>query len=414
MRSEVRDPQLAPQGERKIRWAERRMKLLNAIRERFEREKPFDGVRLGLSIHLEAKTAYLARVLRSGGAQVAITGCNPLSTQDDVAAALAASGEIEVHAWHGASLEEYENHLTRVLETRPQVILDDGGDLVKLLHGGLSELADGIWGGTEETTTGVHRLRTLAKQNQLRFPMFAVNDARMKYLFDNRYGTGQSVWDGIMRTTNLSIAGKTVVVAGYGWCGRGIAMRARGLGADVIITEIDPVRAIEAVMDGFRALSMDEAAPQGDIFVTATGCLGVITKRHFERMRDGALLANAGHFDVEISKPDLYELASSHEEIRPNVEEFRLPDGRRLYLLAEGRLVNLASGDGHPVEIMDLSFALQALTLEHITKHHNELKPGVYPVPEEIDRRVAEMALAARGIHLDELSPDQRAYLENA
>ena len=412
--SDVRDPDLAPQGERKIQWAERFMKLLNAIRARFEREQPFHNVRLGLSIHLEAKTAYLARVLRAGGAEVAVTGCNPLSTQDDVAAALASTGEIAVFAHHGASPEEYEQHLTQVLETRPHVILDDGGDLVNLLHGKLSHLAEGIWGGTEETTTGVRRLKVLAQRNELKFPMFAVNDARMKFLFDNRYGTGQSVWDGIMRTTNLSIAGRTVVVAGYGWCGRGIAMRARGLGADVIITEIDPIRAIEAVMDGFRVLPMEEAAPQGDIFVTATGCRDVIRREHFERMKDGALLANAGHFDVEISKPDLYALAKSHGEIRPNVEEFELPDGRRLYLLAEGRLVNLASGDGHPVEIMDLSFALQALTLEYVAKHHEELSPVLYPVPEEIDRGVAQMALEARGIRLDALTPEQRAYLENA
>jgi adenosylhomocysteinase len=388
------------------------MKLLSAIRERFERERPFAGVRLGLSIHLEAKTAYLARVLCVGGAEVAVTGCNPLSTQDDVAAALAAPGEIQVHAWRGATPEEYEQHLTRVLETGPQVILDDGGDLVNLLHGKLTHLAAGVWGGTEETTTGVRRLRSLAKKGELRFPMFAVNDAKMKHLFDNRYGTGQSTWDGIMRTTNVSIAGRTVVVAGYGWCGRGIAMRARGLGADVIVTEVDPVRAIEAVMDGFRVMSMAEAASQGDIFVTATGCRDVIRKEHFERMKDGAILANAGHFDVEISKPDLEALATVREEIRPNVEAFQMADGRTLYLLAQGRLVNLAAGDGHPIEIMDLSFALQALTLEHIVKHHEELTPGVYPVPEEIDRQVAQMALEARGIKLDVLTPGQRAYLE--
>lgn len=412
--SEIRHPEWAPQGERKIQWAQRFLKLLGTIRERFERERPFQAVRLGLSIHLEAKTAYLARVLKAGGAEVAVTGCNPLSTQDDVAAALAASGEIAVFAHRGASPEEYERHLARVLETRPHVLLDDGGDLVNLLHGKLAPLAEGIWGGTEETTTGVRRLRALAQRNELKFPMFAVNDARMKFLFDNRYGTGQSVWDGIMRTTNVSIAGRTVVVAGYGWCGRGIAMRARGLGADVIVTEIDPLRAIEAVMDGFRVLPMEEAAAQGDIFVTATGCRDVITQRHFERMKDGALLANAGHFDVEISKPDLWKISRSHREIRPHVEEFELPDGRRLYLLAEGRLVNLASGDGHPIEIMDLSFALQALTLEYVVRHHEELAPGVYPVPEEIDRAVARMALEARGITLDVLTPEQRAYLENA
>jgi len=388
------------------------MKLLNRIAGRFQAEKPFQGMRMALSIHLEAKTAYLARVLQSGGAEVAVTGCNPLSTQDDVAAALAADGRIEVHARRGVTPEEYKRHLKAVLETRPQLILDDGGDLVELLHGELSGLSEGVWGGTEETTTGVRRLKALAKGGRLRFPMFAVNDAHMKYLFDNRYGTGQSVWDGIMRTTNLSVAGKTVVVAGYGWCGRGIALRARGLGAEVIITEADPIRAIEAVMEGYRVMPMDEAAPQGDIFITATGCRDVIRREHFELMRDGALLANAGHFDVEINIQDLRELATHREEIRPNIEEFTLPDGRHLHLLAQGRLVNLASGDGHPIEIMDLSFALQALTLEYIAKHHEELKPGVYPVPEEIDRRVAELKLEALGVKLEKLSPEQKAYLE--
>ncbi|OGF54148.1 MAG: adenosylhomocysteinase [Candidatus Fraserbacteria bacterium RBG_16_55_9] len=414
MPSEVRDIKLAPQGEQKIRWAERHMKLLNRIRERFLVEKPFKGVRLGLSIHLEAKTAQLARVLHSGGAEVAVTGCNPLSTQDDVSAALAQDGQITVYAWRSSTPEEYEHHLSQVLKTRPQAILDDGGDLVGLLHGKLSELAPSVWGGTEETTTGVRRLRTLAQQNKLRFPMFAVNDAQMKYLFDNRYGTGQSVWDGIMRTTNLSIAGKTVVVAGYGWCGRGIAMRAHGLGANVVITEIDPIRAIEAVMDGFRVLRMEQAAPLGDIFVTATGVRDVITEKHLKLLKDGAILANAGHFDVEISKPDLKRLAVSQNAIRPNVEEFTLRDGRHLYLLAEGRLVNLASGDGHPVEIMDLSFAVQALTLEYLVRHHDELKPGVYSVPKEIDQHVARTKLEALGIALDELSSAQRAYLEKA
>ncbi len=409
--SEVRDLSLAPQGERKIRWVAQHMKLLNAIKARFERERPFAGLRLGLSIHLEAKTAYLARVLRAGGAEVAVTGCNPLSTQDDVAAALAAPGDVRVFAWRGATPEEYEAHLTRVLETRPHLILDDGGDLVGLLHGKLAPLAEGVLGGTEETTTGVRRLKALARQGQLKFPMIAVNDAKMKHLFDNRYGTGQSTWDGILRATNVSIAGRTVVVAGYGWCGRGIALRARGLGANVIVTEVDPVRAIEAVMDGFRVMPMLRAAEEGDVFVTATGCRDVIRREHFERMKDGAILANAGHFDVEISKPDLLALSVRHEEIKPNVEAFELADGRTLYLLAQGRLVNLAAGDGHPIEIMDLSFALQALSLEHLAKHHRELGPGVHPVPEAIDRQVARMALEARGIELDALTPAQRAYL---
>lgn len=412
--SDILDSKLAPQGEQKIRWAMRHMKLLAQIAERFNEERPFQGMRMGLSIHLEAKTACLARVLRRGGAELAVTGCNPLSTQDEVAAALAQGEKIDVYARRGVSSSQYREHLGRVLETRPHLILDDGGDLVHLLHGELSGLAEGVRGGTEETTTGVRRLKALAGKRQLKFPMFAVNDAHMKYLFDNRYGTGQSVWDGIMRTTNLTVAGKTVVVAGYGWCGRGVAMRARGLGAHVIVTEVDPVRAIEAVMDGYRVTSMGEAAPLGDIFVTTTGCIAVITGEHLREMKDGAVLANAGHFDVEISKEDLAALAGESAEVRPNVEAFTLPDGRQLYLLAQGRLVNLASGDGHPVEIMDLSFALQALTLEHLARHHRELGLDVYPVPQEIDRAVALMKSGALGITLDTLSEEQQAYLENA
>ena len=412
--SEIRDPALAPQGEAKIRWAERHMTLLRKIRERFERERPFDGVRVAMSIHLEAKTAQLARTLRAGGAELHATGCNPLSTQDDIAAALAADGEIPVFAQHGIDAEEYDRQLAQTLSHKPHLVLDDGGDLIRLLHGDRTDLAEHVWGGSEETTTGVRRLEALARRGDLKFPMFAVNDALMKHLFDNRYGTGQSVWDGIMRTTNLTIAGRTAVIAGYGWCGRGVAMRAHGLGADVVVTEIDPVRAIEARMDGFRVMSMAEAAPEGDVFVTTTGCKDVIVKPHMERMRDGALLANAGHFDVEINKDDLADLASEAYEIRPNVEAFRLPNGNELYLLADGRLVNLASGDGHPVEIMDMSFGLQALTLEHLAQHHDDYSVGVYPVPREIDRAVAEMALEATGIRIDRLSQQQSAYLENA
>ncbi len=410
----IRDASLAPQGQQKIAWVQRRMSVLNRIRTEFERDQPFKNLKLALSIHLEAKTAYLAQVLKAGGAQVAVTGCNPLSTQDDVAAALAAESEIFVAAWRGATPEEYEAHLKAVLQTKPHIILDDGGDLTRLLHGELSHLAQNILGGTEETTTGVRRLKALVAENKLLFPMFAVNDAQMKYLFDNRYGTGQSTWDGIMRTTNLSIAGKTVVVAGYGWCGRGIALRAKGLGANVIVTEVNPVRAIEAVMDGFRVMKMVEAASVGDIFVTATGCKDIITEESLKVMKDGAILANAGHFDVEIRKPDLERLSRARRSVRFNVEEYELKDGRRLYLLAEGRLVNLAAGDGHPVEIMDLSFALQALTLAHIAQHHAELKPGLYPVPSEIDRRVALLKLETMGITIDELTEQQRAYLERA
>jgi adenosylhomocysteinase len=408
MKSVVRDPALAPSGQRKIEWAKAHMGLLNKSGERFAEERPLSGLKIGISIHLEAKTACLAQTLQAGGAEVAVTGSNPLSTQDDVAAALAETG-IAVFAWHGATPEEYEQHLNFVLDTKPELIIDDGGDLTKLLHSSRKEIKP--LGGCEETTTGVKRLRALERSGKLRFPMFAVNDAKMKYLFDNRYGTGQSVWDGIIRTTNLAIAGKTVVVAGYGWCGRGIALRGRGLGAKIIITEVDPLRAVEAAMDGFRVLPMREAAKEGDIFITATGCIDVIDEESLKLMKDGAILANAGHFDVEISKPALNRLAAEHREVRPNVEEYALKDGRRLYLLAEGRLVNLAAADGHPVEIMDISFALQALTIEYIVEHHEELEPRVYPVPEEIDRRVAELALAELGLKIDRLSEAQRRYL---
>ncbi len=408
----VRDPTLAPAGQKKIDWVQRRMGLLNKIRDHFEKTQPFKGLRLGLSIHLEAKTAYLAIVLKAGGGEVAVTGCNPLSTQDDVAAGLAARGDIQVFGWRSATPSEYTDHLKHVLKTKPQVFLDDGGDLTNLLHGEMSDLIPTIYGGTEETSTGVRRLRALAAANKLKFPMFAVNDAYMKHLFDNRYGTGQSVWDGIMRTTNLSIAGKTVVVASYGWCGRGIALRAKGLGAHVIVTEIDPVRAIEAVMDGFQVMPMIEASAHGDIFVTATGCKDIITKESFAKMKDGAVLSNAGHFDVEISKPDLDALSTGKREIRLNVEEYQLKDGRKLYLLAEGRLVNLAAGDGHPIEIMDMSFAVQALSLEYVAKNHKSLKPGVYSVPAEIDQRVAQMKLESVGIKIDHLTSAQKAYLE--
>jgi len=412
--SEVRDPALAPQGETKIQWAQRHMKLLATIAERFARERPLAGFRVALSIHLEAKTAQLARTLRAGGADLHVTGCNPLSTQDDVAAAVAAEGDIPVFAKHGVDAQEYDRQLAQTLGHKPHLIVDDGGDLVRLLHGDRTDLAVDVLGGSEETTTGVRRLQALSRQGTLKFPMFAVNDALTKHLFDNRYGTGQSVWDGIMRTTNLTIAGRSVVVAGYGWCGRGVATRAHGLGANVIVTEVEPVRAIEALMDGYRVMGMAEAAPLGDVFVTTTGCKDVIARDHLERMRDGAILANAGHFDVEINKDDLAALAAERYDIRPNVEAFRLANGNELYLLADGRLVNLASGDGHPVEIMDMSFALQALTLEHLARHPDDYEPGVYPVPAEIDRHVAEMELEAVGVHIDSLSEDQVAYLENA
>lgn len=409
----VRDINLAPQGLLKIDWARAHMPVLNVIRREFERAQPFAGVKIALSIHLEAKTAYLAQVLQAGGAQVAISGSNPLSTQDDVAAALAAAG-ISVYAWYNATDEEYKEHLLRVLDTGPQIIIDDGGDLVHLLHTERRELAQDVWGGCEETTTGVLRLRARERAGDLLFPMLAVNNALMKYLFDNRYGTGESVWAGLMRTTNLLVAGKTVVVFGYGWCGKGVARRAAGLGARVVVCEVDPVKAIEAHLDGYQVMPGEQAAAVGDIFITVTGCRDVINERHYRRMKDGAILANAGHFDVEISKPDLSRLAAARRVVRQNIEEFTLPDGRRLYLLAEGRLVNLAAGDGHPAEIMDLSFALQALCARYICRQKEELEKRVYQVPEEIDRRVAELKLQSLGIEIDVLSKTQEEYIFSA
>ena len=393
-------------GKGKIDWALSHMPLLAQLRQEFEEDSPLVGHRVGMSIHLEAKTACLALLLRAGGARVAVTGSNPLSTQDDVAAALAAEG-IDVHAKHGASEEEYFSDLRSVLATEPDLILDDGGDLVKLLH---SELDLEIRGGCEETTTGVHRLRILERRGELRFPMFAVNDARMKYLFDNRYGTGQSVWDGIMRSTNLLIAGKKVLVAGYGWCGRGIAVRATGLGARVLVCEVDPVRAVEAVMDGFSVGSMDEMIAQADFLVTSTGCCDVVTERALARAKDGLVMANAGHFDVEIDKAALARLAVRQERVRDGIERFILADGRAIYLLGEGRLVNLVLGDGHPVEIMDISFALQALTLRHVVESE-PVPPALYPVPREIDDRVARMKLSALGVTIDALTEEQEGYL---
>ncbi len=406
----VRDINLHEQGRLKIDWVRAHMPVLNVIREEFEKERPFQGVRVAMSIHLEAKTAYLAEVLNAGGAEVAITGSNPLSTQDDVAAALAQAG-MKVYAWYGATAQEYNNHLRMVLGNHSQVVIDDGGDLVHLLHTDLRNQAGEVLGGSEETTTGVLRLKALERAGQLLFPMISVNDALCKYLFDNRYGTGESVWSGIMRTTNLVTAGKTVVVIGYGWCGKGVAMRAKGLGAKVIICEIDPVKAIEAHMDGFRVMQAEQAAAEGDIFITVTGCLDVLVTKHFQRMKDGAILANAGHFDVEINIPELERVSVSRCAARKNIEEFKQPDGRRLYLLAEGRLVNLAAGDGHPAEIMDMSFALQALSALYILRHGSELGKKVYNVLPDIDNRVAELKLKSLGIQIDRLTSEQFSYI---
>ncbi|MBR6725369.1 MAG: adenosylhomocysteinase [Clostridia bacterium] len=410
--SDIKDINLAPSGRDKINWVASYMPVLNIIRKHFEEEKPFKGMKISMSIHLEAKTAYLAETLAAGGAEVWITGCNPLSTQDDVAAALAATG-MEVNAYRGVDDATYTEHLKKTLSVCPDLFIDDGGDLTNLLHGDCPEYAVNIIGGGEETTTGIHRLFAREKAGKLNFPMIDVNDADCKHLFDNRYGTGQSTIDGIMNSTNLIIAGKTVVVGGYGWCGKGLAMRAKGMGAVVIVTEIDPVKAIEARMDGFEVMPMDEAAKYGDLFVTLTGCCDVIRAEHFAVMKDGALLANSGHFDVEIDKVALEKAAVRVWERKPNIVGYEMPDGRVLNLLAEGRLVNLAAGNGHPAEIMDMSFALQAKCLEYMAKEGRSLKAGVYQVPREIDMEVAAMKLEAMGSKIDVLSEKQKEYLNS-
>lgn len=410
MDSMIRDIKLAPSGHDKIEWVKNFMPVMAAIDAEFSKTKPFACKKMVITLHLEAKTAYMAEVFKHAGADVAITGSNPLSTQDDIAAALVEDG-IKVFAWHGCTEAEYFDFINKALDTKPDIVIDDGGDLVHTLHTTRRELLPNIIGGSEETTTGVHRLRGLAKEGKLEFPMIAANDAYMKYLFDNRYGTGQSTWDGIMRTTNLVIAGKNVVIAGYGWCGKGGAMRARGLGANVIITEVDPIKAIEAVFDGFRVMPMDEAAKIGDIFLTLTGDKDIIRERHFKAMKNGAMMANSGHFDCEINIPELEKCSVSRRTVRNNIEEFKQIDGRKLYLLAEGRLVNLAAGDGHPAEIMDLSFGVQFFSALHLLEHGKELSNEVYLMPEEINTRIAELKLKSLGVAIDELTPEQRAYL---
>ncbi len=408
----VRDIDLAPQGRLKIDWVSAHMPVLNQLKERFINEQPFKGKCIAMSIHLEAKTAYLAEVLHCGGAEIAISGSNPLSTQDDVAAALAAAG-LRVFAWHGATDEEYEQHLLKVLDCSPDIVIDDGGDLTHLLHTVRKDLAGKIIGGSEETTTGVLRLKSMAEQNIMRYPMIAVNDSQCKYLFDNRYGTGESVWSGIMRTTNLLTAGKTAVVFGYGWCGKGVALRAKGLGARVIICETNPVRALEAHMDGHEIMPSLQAAEKGDIFITDTGCCNVLRKEHFARMKNGAVLANAGHFDVEINVKELEKSADEVRTVRSNIEEFVMPDGRKIYLLARGRLVNLAAGDGHPAEIMDMSFALQSLAACYLIEHQGELDNKVYTLPPELDYKVAELKILSLGKSIDQLTEEQQTYLHS-
>ncbi len=409
--SEVFDLGLAPSGEKKIQWARQHMPILAGIRAEFERDKPFRGLRVALSVHMEAKTACLCRALAAGGAEMFVTGCNPLSTQDDVAAAVAAGeGGIQVFARHGVSAAEYEEHLCRVLESGPNIIIDDGGDLTNLMHTRYVDLIPGVLGGCEETTTGIIRLRSMEAEGALRYPMVMVNNARCKYLFDNRYGTGQSVWDGINRTTNLVVAGKNVVVAGYGWCGKGVAMRAKGFGARVIVTEIDPVKAMEARMDGFSVMTMDQAAELGDLFITVTGCRDIITERHFAKLKDGAILCNAGHFNVEVDVAALERICDERQEQRQNIMGYRLGN-KWISVLAEGRLVNLASGDGHPVEIMDMSFGIQALSARFLADKRGELRPATYVVPEDVDNDVARRKLAAWGVQIDSLRPEQEKYL---
>lgn len=413
MESMIRDIKLAPSGHDKIAWVKNFMPVLRSIDEEYSKTKPFAGKKVVITMHLEAKTAYLALVFKNAGAEVIATGSNPLSTQDDVVAALVEDG-VTVYSWYNCTNEEYDMFIDKALDCNPDMIIDDGGDLVARIHNERPELIDRIIGGSEETTTGVIRLKALAEQGKLKFPMIAANDAYCKYLFDNRYGTGQSTWDGIMRTTNLVIAGKTVVIAGYGWCGKGGAMRAKGLGANVVITEVDPIKAIEAVFDGFRVLPMGEAAKIGDIFLTLTGCDNVINEKHFALMKDGAMMANSGHFDVEINKVDLLKNSVSHRSVRKNIEEYVQKDGRKLYLLAEGRLVNLAAGDGHPAEIMDLSFGVQFFSALHILNHHQEMENKVYLMPEEINTKIAQIKLKALGVELDELTEEQKAYLAKA
>lgn len=414
MASEIRDPQLFDSGELKIEWVRAHMPLLKGLEEEFIKSKPFAGLRIALSVHLEAKTAHLCEVLANGGAEMFITGSNPLSTQDDVAAALAHKG-LNVFAVHGATADEYDSGIRRVIEAAPNIIIDDGGDLVNMIHDNYPGLIPGVIGGCEETTTGILRLEQMNRSKRLMFPMMLVNNAACKHFFDNRYGTGQSVWDGINRTTNLIVAGKSVVVAGYGWCGKGVAMRAKGLGAKVIVTEIDPIKAMEAVMDGFGVMTMRDAAPVGDIFITVTGCDDVITKEHFLAMKDGAICCNAGHFDCEVSVAQLKEIAVRQKEARMNIQEYVLSTGRRVYILAEGRLVNLAAGDGHPAEIMDMSFAIQALSAKYLVDNKDLIprEPGkmLNVVPASIDNEVAERKLADWGISIDHLTAQQRKYL---
>jgi adenosylhomocysteinase len=410
---DVKDPSLAEQGRYRIDWAENEMPVLRLIRQRFAKERPLKGVRVSACLHVTTETANLMRTLIAGGADVALCASNPLSTQDDVAASLVTHFETPVFAIKGEDSQTYYQHINAALDHKPQITMDDGADLVSTLHKKRRNLIDGVVGGTEETTTGVIRLRAMAEQGVLRYPIIAVNDAETKHFFDNRYGTGQSTIDGIVRATNLLLAGRTFVMCGYGWCGRGIATRARGMGAHVIVTEIDPLRALEAVMDGFQVMSLTEAARIGDVFVTATGAIHVIDAQHFAVMKDGAILANSGHFNVEVNIPALEKMATEKRRVREFVDQYTLPDGRRLNLLAEGRLVNLSAAEGHPASVMDMSFANQALSLEYLVKEGQRLEKKVYTVPQEIDREIARLKLAAMGITIDVLTAEQEKYLSS-
>ncbi len=413
VRHDVRDLGLAADGVRRIDWADRQMPVLAAIRDRFASERPLDGVRVAACLHVTSETANLMRTLRAGGADVVLCASNPLSTQDDVAAALVVEHGVSVFAVNGEDERSYYSHIDAAVDHRPHITMDDGADVIGVLHSKRQDLLGEIMGGTEETTTGVIRLRALEREGRLGFPIVAVNEANTKHLFDNRYGTGQSTLDGILRATNVLLAGRTFVVCGYGWCGRGLADRARGLGAHVVVVEVDALRALQAVMDGFRVMPVADAARVGDIFVTATGDKHVLRREHFETMRDGTILANTGHFNVEIEIPALHDLAVGRSVARPLVEQFDMADGRRLFLLAEGRLVNLAAAEGHPASVMDMSFANQALAAEHVVRNHSTLERKVYDVPREIDDEIARLKLASMGVEIDTLTAEQRHYLDS-
>ncbi len=408
---DIKSVELADLGKKRIEWANQSMKVLQIIRKEFIKNQPLKGIRVSACLHVTAETANLAICLRDGGADVVLCASNPLSTQDDVAASLVRDNNIPVYAIKGEDNDTYYNHILAAIDHKPHITMDDGADLVSILHTKRTDALTDVIGGTEETTTGVIRLHAMAKDGTLKFPVIAVNDALTKHLFDNRYGTGQSTLDGVIRATNLLLAGLKVVVAGYGWCGRGVAMRAKGHGADVLVTEIDPTKAIEAVMDGFRVMPMNEAAKIGDIFITVTGNKSVLAHEHFERMKDGAVIANSGHFNVEIDIPALEKLSSGKKETRPFVEEYSLKDGRKVYLLGEGRLVNLACAEGHPASVMDMSFANQALAAEYMVKNAKDLKAQVYSVPEHLDKQIAKLKLESMGVHIDKLTPEQEHYL---